>query len=143
MIIHNGADVSFLKSYRSLKKTNVESTAELIRLNAPCRIPIHFISSAAVAGFVPCTELPLREVSIASDTPAAKNGSHSYQVAKCVSERLLEKASERYGMKVILHRPTGVVAEESPRIDILASFLKYSQILGAARTWMAGAGTLT
>ncbi|THC99245.1 hypothetical protein EYZ11_001244 [Aspergillus tanneri] len=132
IIIHNGADVSFLKSYSSLKKANVDSTAEVIRLSALRRVPIQFVSSAGVAGFVPRKDLPLREISVAAYPPASETGSHGYQAAKWVSERLLEKASKRYGMKVIVHRPTGIIGKEAPRTDILRNFLHYSQRLGTA-----------
>lgn len=47
-IIHNGADVSFLKSYHSFRKPNMGSTRELARLAAPRQIPLHFVSSGDV-----------------------------------------------------------------------------------------------
>lgn len=127
IIFHNGADVSFLKSYSSLKKANVGSTAELVRLAKPCRIPIHFVSSAGVAGFVPRDELPLREVSVAAYPPPQDSSAHGYQVAKWVSERLLEKANQQYNLDIVLHRPTGIVGEEAPNVDILGNLLSYSR----------------
>ncbi|KAJ5272650.1 Nonribosomal peptide synthetase [Penicillium angulare] len=127
IIVHNGADVSFLKSYSSLKKANVGSTAELVRLAKPRRIPIHFVSSAGVAGFVPRDELPLRELSVAAYPPPQDSSAHGYQVAKWVSERLLEKANERYNLDIVLHRPTGIVGEEAPNVDILGNLLSYSR----------------
>ncbi|KAE8422814.1 male sterility protein-domain-containing protein [Aspergillus pseudocaelatus] len=99
IIVHNGAHVSFLKSYSSLKKANVGSTAEFVRLAKPRRIPIHFVSSAGVAGFVPRNELPLRE------------------------------ANQQYGLDIVLHRPTGIVGEGAPDADILGNLLHYSRQL--------------
>ncbi|OBT68157.1 hypothetical protein VE03_01544 [Pseudogymnoascus sp. 23342-1-I1] len=130
-IIHNGADVSFLKPYSSLKKFNVGSTSELIRLSAPCRIPLHFISSAGVAGFVPPELLPLKEISVAA-YPPTEGGVNGYQAAKWVSERLLEAASEKYRMKVVIHRPTGIIGEHASNTDIIANFLRYSRAISAA-----------
>ncbi|PNY25599.1 Nonribosomal peptide synthetase [Tolypocladium capitatum] len=127
-ILHNGADVSFMKSYNSLKKANVDSTKELIRLSAPRRVPIHYISSAGVAGFVPPARLPLHEVSIAP-YPPAESGAHGYQSSKWVSERLLEKASALYSMSVTIHRPTGIIGDGAPSTDIVANFLTYSKML--------------
>lgn len=49
LIIHNGADVSFMKTYHSLKRTNVSPTKYLAQLAVPRRIPLHFIKSASVA----------------------------------------------------------------------------------------------
>lgn len=50
-VIHNGADVSHLKNYTSLRAANVGSTRELIRLTASRRVPIHYVSTAGVAMF--------------------------------------------------------------------------------------------
>lgn len=131
VIIHNGADVSFLKSYSSLKKSNVGSTSELIRLSAPRQIPIHFISSAGVAEFVPPELLPLKNISV-TVYPLTKGGVHGYQAAKWVSERLLEAASEKHGMKVDIHRPTGIIRDHASNTDIIANFLQYSRAISAA-----------
>ena len=49
LIVHNGADVSFIKTYRSLKRTNVNPTKYLAQLPLPRRIRLHFICSASVA----------------------------------------------------------------------------------------------
>ncbi|KAE8367463.1 male sterility protein-domain-containing protein [Aspergillus caelatus] len=132
IIVHNGAHVSFLKSYSSLKKANVGSTAEFVRLAKPRRIPIHFISSAGVAGFVPRNELPLREVSVAAYPPPRDSSAHGCQIAKWVSERLLEKANQQYGLDIVLHRPTGIVGEGAPGADILDDLLHYSRQLELA-----------
>ncbi|OJJ54865.1 hypothetical protein ASPSYDRAFT_81741 [Aspergillus sydowii CBS 593.65] len=129
VIVHNGADVSFLKSYSSLQKTNIGSTAELVRLAKPRRIPIHFISSAGVAGFVPRNQLPLREVSIAAYPPPRDSRAHGYQISKWVSEHLLETASQKYDLDIVLHRPTGIVGDEAPNADILGNLLRYSSQL--------------
>lgn len=132
VIVHNGADVSFLKSYSSLQKTNIGSTAELVRLAKPRRIPIHFISSAGVAGFVPRNQLPLREVSIAAYPPPRDSRAHGYQISKWVSEHLLETASQKYDLDIVLHRPTGIVGDEAPNADILGNLLRYSSQLKLA-----------
>ncbi|KAI0469766.1 male sterility protein-domain-containing protein [Xylariaceae sp. FL0804] len=47
-VLHVGADVSFLRSYESLMRANVVSTKELVRLDLPQLLPLHFISSATV-----------------------------------------------------------------------------------------------
>ena len=139
-IIHNGADVSFLKSYTSLRKSNVVSTRELIRLAAPHRIPIHFVSSAGVAAFVPTTLLPLREVSLRSYPPNVQGGSHGYQAAKWASERMLEKAAELLNIRVCIHRPTGIVGAGAPESDIIANLLRYSRELRMAPTMEGWSG---
>ncbi|KAM7198454.1 acyl transferase/acyl hydrolase/lysophospholipase [Rhypophila sp. PSN 637] len=51
-IIHAGADVSFLKPYHVLQAANVHSTSEIARLAVSRLIPVHYISTAGVAGLV-------------------------------------------------------------------------------------------
>ena len=139
-IIHNGADVSFLKSYTSIRKPNVVSTREVIRLAGLHRIPIHFVSSAGVAAFVPPALLPLREVSLRSYPPDVQGGSHGYQAAKWASERMLEKAAELLDIRVCIHRPTGIVGAGAPESDIVASLLRYSREMRAAPTMEGWSG---
>ena len=139
-IIHNGADVSFLKSYPSIRKSNVVSTRNLIRLAAPRRIPIHYVSSAGVAAFVPPSLLPLREVSLRSYPPDVQGGTHGYQAAKWASERMLEKAAELLDIRVCIHRPTGIVGAGAPESDIVANLLQYSREMGAAPTMEGWSG---
>lgn len=140
VIIHNGADVSFLKSYTSIRKPNVVSTRELIRLDGPHRIPIHFVSSAGVTAFVPPSFLPLREVSLRSYPPDVQGGSHGYQAAKWASERMLEKAAELLDLRVCIHRPTGIVGAGAPESDIVANLLRYSREMRAAPTMEGWSG---
>jgi hybrid polyketide synthase/nonribosomal peptide synthetase ACE1 len=60
VIIHNGANLSHLKYYRSLKADNVGSTRELVRLAAPRRIPIQFVSTAGGRALLPFIRDKLR-----------------------------------------------------------------------------------
>ncbi|KAE8132769.1 male sterility protein-domain-containing protein [Aspergillus pseudotamarii] len=132
IIVHNGADVSFLKSYSSLKKTNVGSTVRLVHLAKPRRIPIHLVSSAGVAGFVPRNELLLREVGVAAYPPPRGSSTHRYQIAKWVSECLLGRENQQYGLDIVLHRLTSIVGEGAPDADILDNLLHYSRQIGLA-----------
>lgn len=49
VIIHNGADVSHLKTFQTLRRANLESTKELTKMSLPRQIPFHYISTAGVA----------------------------------------------------------------------------------------------
>ncbi|TLD17998.1 hypothetical protein PspLS_10470 [Pyricularia sp. CBS 133598] len=51
MLVHNGADVSHLKSYRTIQGANVGSTAQLIQMSLEQGrlVPIHFVFTAAVS----------------------------------------------------------------------------------------------
>lgn len=47
-IVHNGADVSFLKTYHSLRAPNLSSTKELVKLGFEYCTSFHFISTGTV-----------------------------------------------------------------------------------------------
>ncbi|KAH7305341.1 hypothetical protein B0I35DRAFT_484087 [Stachybotrys elegans] len=53
LIVHNGADVSHVKTYRSLRNANVQSIKELVELSLlqGRRIPVHYVSTAGTATF--------------------------------------------------------------------------------------------
>ncbi|KOV60617.1 peptide synthetase [Streptomyces sp. MMG1121] len=97
-IFHNGATVSIMREYATLRGTNTESTRQLLRMAAPRAIPLHFVSTLSVA--------PPR--SLAPDVPEDFLPPHpglryGYQQSKWASERLLEQAAER-GFPVTVHR---------------------------------------
>lgn len=126
VIIHNGAVVSHLKSYHSLRSENVLSTAVLARLALPRRIPIHYISSAGVSLYYSAgheQEKPVDEwdklvfgpVSVAGYPPHS-DGVDGYTASKWASERVLEELGETYASachasaaRVLIHRPSHIL----------------------------------
>jgi hybrid polyketide synthase/nonribosomal peptide synthetase ACE1 len=124
IVIHNGADVSFMKSYQSLKLTNVASTVELVKLALPRRVPFHFISSASVTRFA-STEL-FGEVSVASFSPPAVP-QDGYATAKWVSEVYLERVCQSLCLPVWIHRPSSVTGPDAPELDLMSNVLRYCQ----------------
>ncbi|KAK0705861.1 male sterility protein-domain-containing protein [Lasiosphaeria miniovina] len=54
VIIHNGADVSHLKSSASLRRPNVQATKDLAALG-PGRVPLHYFSSGGACSFAAAT----------------------------------------------------------------------------------------
>ncbi|KAL9629344.1 MAG: hypothetical protein Q9164_006922 [Protoblastenia rupestris] len=134
VIIHNGADVSFMKTYQSLRKTNVGSTKELVKLALPHKLPIHYISTAGIAHL--CGNEPLEEISVAASRPAI-DGSDGYVASKWASERFLEKVSEHYGLPVWIHRPASIIGEDAPSMDIMNNTLRFSRTMKAVPS-MAG-----
>lgn len=122
IVIHNGADVSFMKSYQSLKLTNVASTVELVKLALPQRVPFHFISSASVTRFVSTDSFG--EDSVASFPPPAipQDG---YATAKWVCEVYLERVSQSRGLPVWIHRPSSVTGSDAPELDLMSNVLRY------------------
>lgn len=146
IIIHNGAAVSFLQSYNSLRSANVVSTGVICELAVRGRIPIHFISSASVAAvsqtydpeFVKATALPPISVSKSApqyDAATARDlGIHGYGygLTKWVSEALLERVGDEYGLPVFIHRPVSIVGPGAPAMDFMAAILGFSHTVGAA-----------
>ncbi|XDG06152.1 hypothetical protein ABKA04_005767 [Annulohypoxylon sp. FPYF3050] len=126
LIIHNGADVSFLKTYASLRRTNVVSTKVLCELAMSRRIPFHFVSTGSVAKFA--EHSPLHETSVAANPPPPDT-MDGYAASKWASEAFLEKISLNYGLPTWIHRPSNIVGDGAPDLDVLAAVFKYSEIL--------------
>ena len=135
-VIHNGADVSHLKSYATLRLANVESTKEIVKMSLLRRLPIHYISTAGVALF--SVRETFEEVS-ASSTPPPMDGFDGYTTSKWASERYLEKISEQYPMPIWIHRPSSIIRpssygrEDAPALDLLQNLLKYSRMMKCTR----------
>ncbi|KUM58253.1 hypothetical protein ACN42_g8908 [Penicillium freii] len=130
-IIHNGADVSFLKSYQSLREPNVSSTRELIRLSLLHTNGAHrfsFVSTAAVAWFSGASEYG---ETTAKNLRPPTDGSMGYAASKWASERLVEQAVERYGLKATIFRPTNITSPHTPDQDIVHNIVHFSRILKA------------
>ncbi len=147
LVIHNGADVSFLKPYTSLREPNVFSTRFLVSLAAPRRIPIHYISSASVGRLLlqasqdGNTKLPA--VSLAHSPPGAE-WADGYTASKWASEALLEHAAiSHLAVPVVVHRLSSVTANNSvstannnsdsltQATDVIGSVVNYSLHLRA------------
>nr|AFI23579.1 PKS-NRPS hybrid [Colletotrichum higginsianum] len=89
LIIHNGADVSFLKPYAALRAPNVSSTKFLAtQLAAPRQIPITYISSAVVGRLAP--ELDVFAPVPMSHRPPPPGYRDAYGASKWASEFVLE-----------------------------------------------------
>ncbi|KAL4971438.1 polyketide synthase [Aspergillus desertorum] len=132
LIIHNGAEVSFLKTYATLRPANVLSVRALVELALPRSIPIHFISTASVAHFVAGNGLdtPLDETSVA-DYPPPNDGFDGYAASKWVSESLLERVSLERRLPVCIHRPTSLIGVGAPVTDLMSNLMHYSSLIKA------------
>ena len=134
VVIHNAADVSHLKIYHTLRLANVGSTKELAKLCLENMVPIHYVSTAAVALFTP--RETFEEVSVA-DTPPPTDGSDGYAATKWASERYLERVNESYGLPICIHRPSGItrssglLGEDATEMELLQNLFKYSRLLRA------------
>ncbi|KAI1776647.1 hybrid PKS-NRPS PsoA [Hypoxylon cercidicola] len=139
VIIHNGADVSFLKSYASLRRPNVLSTRALIEMAIPRAVPVHFVSTASVAAFGRVDrekQLGLPERSLADDLPHADDTRQTtalgYAASKWVSENLVERAAAELGLAGCgVHRLASAVGEGAPETDLVGTLFAYSRALRA------------
>ncbi|EGR49882.1 uncharacterized protein TRIREDRAFT_59315 [Trichoderma reesei QM6a] len=127
-IIHNGATVSFLQSYSSLRKPNLESTKTLVSLAAFRGIPLHYVSSAGVAKFTGLDGLP--PVSISQHEPPT-DGSDGYSATKWACEVYLEKVTENTNLSIWIHRPSSITGENAPDTDLMQSIIRHSLALRA------------
>jgi hybrid polyketide synthase/nonribosomal peptide synthetase ACE1 len=124
IVIHNGADVSFMKTYQSLKLINVASTQELIKLVLPRRIPFHFVSSASVTRLA--SQKTFTEVSVAPYPPPT-DFDDGYTAMKWVSEVFLERISRQFNLNVFIHRPSSVMGDGAPDLDLMRNVIEYCQ----------------
>ena len=103
MIYHVGANVNHLYSYQALRKANVHSTMEIIRLaSLGKKKSIHYVSSftAYTSQDYGPEENIQEDFFYDQDRPSALGG---YQQSKWASEKLLQKAYER-GFPVFIYR---------------------------------------
>ncbi|KFA47547.1 hypothetical protein S40293_02162 [Stachybotrys chartarum IBT 40293] len=129
-IIHNGADVSLLKTYQSLRGANVISTRTLCEMAIPRRIPVHYVSTASVAKVVDLPDgEPLLEVAASPALPSLLNAVDGYAATKWASETLLDKAAESSGLPGYVHRLAHVVGDDASELDAIGMMTKYSLLL--------------
>ena len=125
-IIHNGADVSFLKSYTTLRTANLESTKELVRLALHYANVKHFhyVSTAGVAA------LAMRELYEEPLGAYPPEGTmDGYVISKWACESYLENVSSTTGLSVTVHRPTAIVGLDAPKLDVMHNVLHFAERL--------------
>ncbi|KAL1976856.1 hypothetical protein VTN31DRAFT_3138 [Thermomyces dupontii] len=122
-IIHIGADVSFLKTYHSLRNANVHSTRELALLALRRRIPLHYISTGGVAQLVGVETLTPQSV---ARFPPPNDGSMGYIASKWASEVYLESCATQFHLPCVIHRPSNIIGEGVPSTDLIQTILQYS-----------------
>ncbi|KAF4824807.1 Polyketide synthase-nonribosomal peptide synthetase [Colletotrichum siamense] len=128
-VIHNGADVSFMKSYATLKPVNFETTKNLVRLSLPRRVSFHYISSASIV------QLTGQETwgaeSVKPYPPLASRNMSGYIATKWASERYLEKISDQCDLPIWIHRPSSIKGTGAPAGDLISNLLHYSRDIKA------------
>lgn len=128
-IIHNGADVSFLRTYWTLRAANVLSTKALVQLaikhaiDKP-RLRFHFVSTA---GVVQLGADELYEEAISVLQP--HKNTNGYIASKWASEKYLENAHIGSGLLVTIHRPSYVLGPDAPQLDVMHNILSFAERL--------------
>ncbi|KAF7183977.1 hypothetical protein CNMCM7691_004467 [Aspergillus felis] len=132
-IIHNGADVHFLKTYPVMHSVNVASTKWLAHQARTHHLALHFVSTASVIQFAPPsdTNTGFPATSVAAFPPPTNDGSGGYAASKWVSEMYLEQASQQWGVNVHIHRPTAITAPQAPAQDIFPNVVRFSRAMRA------------
>ncbi|KAI6472412.1 putative Hybrid PKS-NRPS biosynthetic cluster [Pyricularia oryzae] len=131
-VIHNGADVSFMKTYATLKPANFESTKQLVRLCLPRRISFHYVSSASIVQLTQKDTWGLE--SVQDYPPIASRNATGYVATKWASERYLEKVSDQCDLPIWIHRPSSIKNPEAaaagrPGADLISNLMHYSREL--------------
>ena len=137
-VIHNGAEVSHMKNYRSLRGSNFVSTITLTRLAAQRQVPIHYVSTGGVARLSGAVVQP--ESSLEAFKPPA-DGSDGYVASKWASEVFLEKVHRHArGQGIWIHRPSNITGDDVPALDIVHSVLRFSKLLRAVPSLKGSTG---
>lgn len=152
-LIHCAADVSFLKTYPTLRAANVTATKTLAVLARGHGIDFHYISSAATSrlllpdplagpsdkqtaqGITPEQEM-FRETSLASQPPPP-TWPDNYIASKWASEVFLERAASitqsqgERELRVWVHRPTSVLGAGAGEMDVMATVMRFAKDMRA------------
>ena len=123
-IIHNGADVSFMKPYTALRAPNLVATKCLAEMALDRRVPFHYVSTAGV-GILAGSDV-VEEASLAAHPPLAPD-IDGYICSKWASECYLENLHQATGAPVRIYRPSSITGEGAPALDIMHNMLRYSR----------------
>lgn len=137
VILHMGAARSFWDNYNVLRPSNVHPTKELVKLAAPGKVPIHFMSTAAVFQ----DESNIDSVSAADSLPA-NDGTNGYTATKWVSERILERAGSTLGVPFSIHRFAPATSNEPASTELLNLFTHYVDLTKAMPDATGWAGSM-
>jgi amino acid adenylation domain-containing protein/thioester reductase-like protein len=133
-IFHNGALVHHLFDYKALRKANVLSTIELLKLATKGKKKqINYISTSSTSFNYADGKFVEHDI---GDTPLYDNG---YDMSKWVSEKILQKASAG-GIPINIFRPGNITGDSlkgicSPEKNRALLFIKGCIQIKAAPNW--------
>ncbi|KAF7865953.1 hypothetical protein EAF04_006117 [Stromatinia cepivora] len=138
-VIHNAADMSYLKTYVSLRAANLQSTKDLVEMVARYgnrrRVPFHYVSTVSVGNTIVAAlrdqsidqedidEFVFGPISIAEYPPPSivvspardiSQIAHGYVATKWASEVFLEKLHKRHpDWPIVIHRPSLIIRKQT------------------------------
>ena len=128
VILHLGAVRSFWDNYHVLRPSNVQSTKEIVKLAAPHRIPIHYISTF---GVIPQGASLTNAGSAAANRPPT-DGSDGYVASKWAVEQVLEGSTATFGLLSTIYRFLPAIKQQSfQKQKLLDDFHHYIKVSGA------------
>ncbi|KAI0551296.1 putative hybrid NRPS/PKS enzyme [Xylaria curta] len=140
VMIHNGATVSHMKNYTSLRAPNLGSTKVLAMMAARHSIPLHYVSTAGVAALSGLDEQPPTSLRL---HPPPIDGSYGYVATKWASEVYLENMSRTgaQGLHARIHRPSSITGDGVKDDDIVHSTVRHSRKLRAVPDFTGSSGS--
>lgn len=131
VVVHMGGARSFWDAYHVLRAANVLPTRELIRFAAPRRVPIHYLSTAAVLGRDDNEE----GTAVAGTAPPTDDeaGTNGYVATRWASERILARAANTLSVPAIVHRFAAAPAQTQAHTaeEVLRRFVELVDKTGA------------
>ena len=135
VILHMGAMRSFWDNYHVLRPSNVNSTKELVKLAAPRRVPIHYISTV---GVLPRAATRDRAGSAVVYVPPT-HGTDGYVATKWAGERTLERSAASLGTPSTVYRflPASQerAAQKQELLDAIVRFVDESGLTPDLSVW--------
>jgi hybrid polyketide synthase/nonribosomal peptide synthetase ACE1 len=129
-IIHNGADVSYMKNYSSLRLPNMQATKVLAEMSMHRMIPFHYVSSGGACSFASANgNKSIGPTSVARAHPPL-DGRLGYTSSKWASEIFLEKLKAQHpDWPIYIHRPSNIARIDTPQLDLVYNLQRYSRLL--------------
>ncbi|KAI3317853.1 putative polyketide synthase [Xylariaceae sp. AK1471] len=138
-LIHNGADVSFLKTYETLRAPNVTATKELVSLALTYGVRYHYVSTTTVGQLKKGSTFYQESVAQFPPPPGFSDG---YLASKWASEAFLERVNEQLGLPLWIHRPSSITGADANELDVMSNLVNFSRRLKAVPTSQCWRGSL-
>ncbi len=139
VILHMGAVRSFWDNYHLLRPSNVHPTKELVKLAAPRRIPIHYISTI---GVLPRAATGNSAGSAAAYKPSM-DGTNGYVATKWAGERILERSVASLGISSTVYRFLPASQQQAlQKQELLDAFIRFVDVSGTTPDMSVWSGRL-